>query len=70
MVISSGVDNPVYRMIMEDQLSKLFDNGAIDRKTYLKKSSFPFAKEILLEIEKQEEEVRQANMQGQEQLQS
>jgi len=57
LVVSSGVDNPVYRFMVEEQLTKLFDAGAIDIKTYLKKSVHPFSKEVLAEIEKQESQL-------------
>jgi hypothetical protein len=57
LVVTSGVDSPVYRMIMEEQLGKLFyEAQAIDMKTYLKKSTYPFANELLAEVERKEQE--------------
>jgi len=54
--VSSSIDNPVYRMAVEGMLKSLLDSQAIDAKLYLKKSTMPFAREVLSEIEKREEQ--------------
>jgi len=57
--VSSSIDNPVYRMAVEGMLKSLLDSQAIDAKLYLKKSTMPFAREVLSEIEKREEQQQQ-----------
>lgn len=67
LIVSSGVDTPVYRLMMEEQLQKLFfEANVIDAKTYLKKSTHPFMKEVLAEVEKQEQDAieKQSQTQG------
>ena len=66
LVITEGIDSPVYRQIIDDQLVALLDKQVIDGKMYLENSSLPFADKILEEINKREEEAKQ--QQGQMQL--
>lgn len=47
MVISEGIDSPVYRQIIDDQLVNLLDKQVIDGKMYLENSSMPFADKLL-----------------------
>lgn len=55
--VASSIDNPIYRFAVEDMLKNLLQMQAIDAKLYLKKSPMPFAREVLSEIEKREEEI-------------
>lgn len=63
MKLVTTFDNQIYRYAIDEQLTRLFDAGAIDVKMWLKKSSQPFAQEILKEIEAREQQTMQAQQQ-------
>ena len=65
MKLVTTFDNQVYRYAIDEQLTKLFEAGAIDVKMWLKKSSQPFAQEILNEIEAREQQAIQGQQQSQ-----
>ena len=56
LLVTSSVDNPFYKMMMEEKLTKLLDMNIITAKTYLRNSNEPFAKKLLNELEKEEEQ--------------
>lgn len=57
LTISEGYNTPAYQMIANDFLMELFKAQAIDVKTMLENSSYPFAKKIVEVIRRNEEEV-------------
>jgi hypothetical protein len=65
MKLVTTFDNQIYRYAIDEQLTKLFEAGAIDVKMWLKKSSQPFAQEILNEIEAREQQAIQGQQQSQ-----
>ena len=59
-------DNQLYRNALDDQLTRLFQVGAIDVETWLKKSNTPYSQEILNEIEaRKQQQVQQQPAQEQ-----
>jgi hypothetical protein len=56
MKLITSYDNQLYRFSIDEQLSKLYEAGAIDIKMWLKKSTLPFSNEILNEIEAREQQ--------------
>lgn len=54
LVTSDGVDTPAYRMMLDAELHKLLEIGAINAKMYLENASFPFADKLLASIENSE----------------
>lgn len=62
--IADGQNTPVYQMVMNDFLMELFKAQAIDVKTMLENSSYPFAARILESIKRDEEEIEEAQAQG------
>jgi len=54
LVVTEGIDTPVFRQVMDDQLKALMEAGAIDIKMYLENSSLPFAEKLLESIHKRE----------------
>ena len=59
LTISEGYNTPVYQMLANDFLMELFRANAVDVKTMLENSSFPFATKILEAIKRNEEEATQ-----------
>lgn len=65
ITISEGYNTPAYQMIANDFLMELFRANALDVKTMLENSSYPFATKILEAIKRNEEAAAQGNpMQG------
>ena len=60
LLVTSTADNPFYKMLMEDKLTKLLDMNVITAKTYFRNSNEPFAKKMLNELEKEEQEALQS----------
>ncbi|NOR86294.1 MAG: hypothetical protein GQ527_01665 [Bacteroidales bacterium] len=60
LVTSDGVDTPAYRMMVDAELHKLLELGAIDVKMYLQQSSYPFADKLLASMESKAQEQGQA----------
>ena len=56
LVVAEGVDSPVYRQIIDDNLLQLFQAQAIDLKMYLQNSSLPFADKLLEDISQREQQ--------------
>lgn len=56
LTISEGYNTPAYQMLANDFLMELFRVQAVDVKTMLENSSYPFAKKILEAIKRNEEE--------------
>ncbi len=56
LTISEGYNTPAYQMIANDFLMELFRVQAVDVKTMLENSSYPFAKKILEAIKRNEEQ--------------
>lgn len=66
-VVAQSTDTPVYRSIMEEQLSKLLDSKMIDLRMFLENSSLPFADKLLRAIDKREQSAK--DVQGQPDMQ-
>ena len=56
ITISDGYNTPAYQMIANDFLMDLFKSNALDVKTMLENTSFPFAAKILEAIKRNEEQ--------------
>lgn len=59
VTISDGYNTPAYQMLANDFLMELFRSNALDVKTLLENSSYPFATKILESLKRNEEQ--QAN---------
>lgn len=59
ITISEGYNTPAYQMIANDFLMELFRANALDVKTMLENSSYPFATKILEAIKRNEEAAAQ-----------
>ena len=59
ITISEGYNTPVFQMIANDFLMELFRANALDVKTMLENSSYPFATKILEAIKRNEEAAAQ-----------
>ena len=57
ITISDGYNTPAYQMLANDFLMDLFKSNAVDVKTMLENTSFPFAAKILEAIKRNEEQV-------------
>ena len=65
ITISEGYNTPAYQMIANDFLMELFRANALDVKTMLENSSYPFATKILEAIKRNEEAAAQGkSLQG------
>ncbi|MBR4849032.1 MAG: hypothetical protein IKV07_06755 [Bacteroidaceae bacterium] len=56
ITISEGYNTPAYQMLANDFLMDLFKSNAVDVKTMLENTSFPFATKILEAIKRNEEQ--------------
>lgn len=56
ITISDGYNTPAYQMLANDFLMELFRSNAVDVKTMLENTSFPFATKILEAIKRNEEQ--------------
>ena len=56
ITISDGYNTPAYQMLANDFLMDLFKSNAVDAKTMLENTSFPFAAKILEAIKRNEEQ--------------
>lgn len=63
--ITEGANTPSFQMLENEFLMNLFERSAIDVKTLLENSSFPFASKILESIKRNEEMLAEAQMQQQ-----
>lgn len=61
LTLSEGYNTPAYQMLANDFLMELFHSQAVDVKTMLENSSFPFARKILEAIKRNEEQAAQGN---------
>lgn len=57
LTITEGYNTPAFQMLANDFLMELFKVQAVDVKTMLENSSYPFAKKILEAIKRNEEQV-------------
>lgn len=57
LTITEGYNTPAFQMLANDFLMELFKAQAVDVKTMLENSSYPFAKKILEAIKRNEEQV-------------
>ena len=65
LTVSDGYNTPAYQLIANDFLMDLFRSNAIDVKTMLENSSYPFATKILEAIRRNEQQASQgAPMEG------
>ena len=63
--LTDGSNTPSFQMLENDFLMNLFEKNAIDVKTMLENTSYPFASSILESIKRKEEEMRQQQSQQQ-----
>ena len=56
VTISDGYNTPAYQMLANDFLMELFRSNALDVKTLLENSSYPFATKILESLKRNEEQ--------------
>lgn len=59
LTISEGFNTPVYQMLANDFLMELFRANAVDVKTMLENSSYPFATKILEAIKRNEQQLQE-----------
>lgn len=65
LTLTDGYNTPAYQMLANDFLMQLFQAQAVDIKTMLENSSYPFAKKILEAIKRNEEQAaRNIPMEG------
>ena len=64
IVISEGVDTPVFRQLSDDLLKYLFEAKAITVELLLENSSAPFAKRLLSQIRNAQQQMQDGMMQG------
>ena len=57
VTISDGYNTPAYQMLANDFLMELFRSNALDVKTLLENSSYPFATKILESLKRNEEQL-------------
>ena len=62
ITIAEGYNTPAYQMLANDFLMELFRARALDIKTMLENSSFPFATRILEAIKRNEEAAAQGGV--------
>ena len=62
LTISEGYNTPAYQLIANDFLMELFRANAIDVKTMLENSSYPFATKILEALKRNEEQTAQGGI--------
>lgn len=55
LVTSDGVDTPVYRFMIDEQLNRLLELGVIDADMYLQNSSYPFSDKMLAQLKAKRE---------------
>jgi len=60
VVVAESPSTPAYRTIMNGFLLQLFQQQAIDVKTLLENSAYPFADRVLNSIQRKEDEMKQA----------
>lgn len=60
LIVTEGSNTPAFQMVANDFLLELFRAQAIDVKTMLENTSFPFAKRILESINQKEQEMMNA----------
>lgn len=63
--ITEGTSTPSFQMLENDFLMKLFEMNAIDVKTMLENSSYPFSSKILESIKSNEQAAQEAQLQQQ-----
>lgn len=66
--ITEGSNTPSFQMLENEFLMSLFERNAIDVKTLLENSSYPFASKILESIKRNEEQMVQTQQQQQQAL--
>jgi len=59
VVVTEGMNTPVYRTLIEDTLKSLLEAQAIDIELYLEHSTLPFADKLLQAIRQRKEELAQ-----------
>lgn len=64
VVISEGVDTPVFRQLSDDLLKYLFDAKAIGVELLLENSSAPFAKKLLAQVRSAQQQAQNGQMGG------
>ena len=63
IAISEATSTPIYRMVLNDTLNMMLQQGAIDIKLYLQNSKLPFAAQMLKDIEAREQAMAQQQAQ-------
>lgn len=62
LIVTDGNNTPAFQMIANDFLMEMFRAQAIDVKTMLENSSYPFATKVLESIKRKEQEMAEAQM--------
>lgn len=64
LVVSEGMDTPVFNQIIGEQLFNLLQMGAIDTEIYLQHSPMPFAQNILESLQQRKQQLQQGQNPG------
>ena len=67
--LTDGNNSPAYQMLQNDFVFQLFQTGAIDVKSLLENTTYPFATRLLEGIKRNEAEAQQAMAQYQQEAQ-
>ena len=69
LTISEGNNTPAFQVLQNDFLMQLFQAGAVDVKTLLENTSYPFAAKVLEGIKRKEMQEQEAMQQYQQMAQ-
>lgn len=64
VVVTQGIDTPVYRQLIDDTLYKLLKGQLIDLEMFLEHTSMPFEDKLLSSIRQRKEAMAQSEMPG------
>lgn len=64
VVVTQGMDTPVYRQLIDDTLFKLLEGQLIDLEMFLEHTSMPFADKLLSAVRQRKEVMAQSGMPG------
>lgn len=64
VVVTQGMDTPVYRQLIDDTLYKLLEGQLIDLEMFLEHTTMPFADKLLSAVRQRKEAMEQGGMGG------
>ena len=64
VVVTQGMDTPVYRQLIDDTLMKLLEGQLIDLEMFLEHTSWPFADKLLAAVRQRKEAIAQGGLPG------